>query len=83
MSSQSLRRILLLAWPLAAAAACGAAQALEWNLQPAASSMAAEIHDLPQIGHYPQTEAPADVLRAYAAFRLGVSGVAVADTRAD
>lgn len=33
-----------------------------------------EIHDLPQIGHYPQTEAPADVLRAYAAFRRGVAG---------
>jgi pimeloyl-ACP methyl ester carboxylesterase len=43
----------------------------------------AEIHDLPRIGHYPQTEAPADVLRAYAAFRCGVSGGAVADTRAD
>jgi pimeloyl-ACP methyl ester carboxylesterase len=28
-----------------------------------------EIHDLPRIGHYPQTEAPAEVLRAYAAFR--------------
>jgi len=32
-----------------------------------------EIHDLPEIGHYPQTEAPADVLRAYAAFRRGVA----------
>ena len=29
----------------------------------------AEIHDLPDIGHYPQTEAPAEVLRGYAAFR--------------
>ncbi|HET9624131.1 MAG TPA: alpha/beta hydrolase [Kofleriaceae bacterium] len=28
-----------------------------------------EIHDLPTIGHYPQTEAPDDVLRAYFAFR--------------
>jgi len=46
MSSQSVRRIFLLACALAAAAACGAAQALEWNLQPAASPMAAEIHDL-------------------------------------
>src|SRR3954471_17622607 len=46
MSSQSVRRIFLLACALAAAAACGAAQALEWNLQPAASAMAAEIHDL-------------------------------------
>jgi len=36
----------LLVCALAAAAACGAAQALEWNLQPAASPMAAEIHDL-------------------------------------
>lgn len=33
-----------------------------------------EIHDLPAIGHYPQTEAPADVLGAYAAFRRGVAG---------
>jgi pimeloyl-ACP methyl ester carboxylesterase len=33
-----------------------------------------EIHDLPEIGLYPQTEAPADVLRAYAAFRRGVAG---------
>jgi pimeloyl-ACP methyl ester carboxylesterase len=33
----------------------------------------AEIHDLPEIGHYPQTEAPAEVLRAYAAFRRGVA----------
>ena len=46
MSSQSVRRIFLLACALAAAAACGAAQALEWNLQPAASPLAAEIHDL-------------------------------------
>jgi cytochrome c oxidase subunit 2 len=46
MSSQSVRRIFLLACALAAAAACGAAQALEWNLQPAASPMAADIHDL-------------------------------------
>ncbi|HEU4732580.1 MAG TPA: alpha/beta hydrolase [Kofleriaceae bacterium] len=29
------------------------------------------IYDLPRVGHYPQTEAPADVLRAYAAFRGG------------
>lgn len=29
----------------------------------------AEIYDLPDIGHYPQTEAPAEVLRAYFAFR--------------
>ena len=36
----------MLACALAAAAACGAAQALEWNLQPAASAMAATIHDL-------------------------------------
>jgi pimeloyl-ACP methyl ester carboxylesterase len=33
----------------------------------------AEIYDLPHIGHYPQTEAPADVLRSYAAFRRGVA----------
>jgi pimeloyl-ACP methyl ester carboxylesterase len=33
----------------------------------------AEIHELPEIGHYPQTEAPAEVLRAYAAFRRGVA----------
>jgi cytochrome c oxidase subunit 2 len=46
MSSQSVRRISLLACALAAAAACGAAQALEWNLQPAASPLAAEIHNL-------------------------------------
>ena len=46
MSSQSVRRIFLLACALSAAAACGAAQALEWNLQPAASPMAAEIHEL-------------------------------------
>jgi cytochrome c oxidase subunit 2 len=46
MSSQSVRRIFLLVCALAAAAACGAAQALEWNLQPAASPMAADIHDL-------------------------------------
>ena len=46
MSSQSVRRIFLLACALAAAAACGAAQALEWNLQPAASPMASEIHEL-------------------------------------
>src|SRR5262245_50169750 len=46
MSSQSVRRIFLLACALAAAAACGAAQALEWNLQPAASAMSAEIHTL-------------------------------------
>lgn len=32
----------------------------------------AEIHDLPQVGHYPQTEAPAELMRAYAAFRNGV-----------
>jgi cytochrome c oxidase subunit 2 len=46
MSSQSVRRIFMLVCTLAAAAACGAAQALEWNLQPAASPMAAEIHEL-------------------------------------
>ena len=34
-----------------------------------ALSAPVEIHDLPTIGHYPQTEAPADVLRAYFAFR--------------
>jgi len=33
-----------------------------------------EIHDLPRIGHYPQTEAPAEVLAAYAAFRRRVAG---------
>jgi pimeloyl-ACP methyl ester carboxylesterase len=37
-------------------------------------SPGAEIYDLPAIGHYPQTEAPAEVLRAYAAFRRGVAG---------
>lgn len=36
----------------------------------------AEIHELPEIGHYPHTEAPADVLRAYAAFRGGIDGAA-------
>jgi pimeloyl-ACP methyl ester carboxylesterase len=36
-------------------------------------SPGAEIHDLPDIGHYPQTEAPADVLRAYTAFRQRVA----------
>ncbi|HUQ24833.1 MAG TPA: cytochrome c oxidase subunit II [Burkholderiales bacterium] len=46
MSSQSVRRIFLLACTLAAAAACGTAQALEWNLQPAASPLAHQIHDL-------------------------------------
>jgi cytochrome c oxidase subunit 2 len=46
MSSQSVRRIFLLACAVAAAAACGAAQAIEWNLQPAASPMASDIHDL-------------------------------------
>jgi pimeloyl-ACP methyl ester carboxylesterase len=30
---------------------------------------AVEVYDLPEIGHYPQTEAPAEVLRAYTAFR--------------
>jgi pimeloyl-ACP methyl ester carboxylesterase len=39
----------------------------------------AEVHDLPTIGHYPQTEAPADVLRAYAAFRCGIAGGAAPD----
>ena len=29
----------------------------------------AEVYDLPEIGHYPQVEAPGDVLRAYAKFR--------------
>lgn len=43
----------------------------------------AEIHDLPEIGHYPQVEAPAEVLRAYAAFRLGLSATEAADSRAD
>ncbi|HEX4418502.1 MAG TPA: alpha/beta fold hydrolase [Kofleriaceae bacterium] len=33
----------------------------------------AEIYDLPEIGHYPQTEAPADVLGAYASFRRGLA----------
>jgi len=33
----------------------------------------AEVHELAEIGHYPQTEAPAEVLRAYAAFRAGVA----------
>jgi len=35
----------------------------------------AEIYDLPDIGHYPQTEAPAEVLRAYAAFRQRAAGL--------
>jgi len=39
----------------------------------------AEIHDLPEIGHYPQTEAPAEVVRAYAAFRKRIAGAAAAD----
>jgi pimeloyl-ACP methyl ester carboxylesterase len=38
----------------------------------------AEVHDLPEIGHYPQTEAPTDVLRAYAVFRCGVAGAETA-----
>jgi len=46
MSGQSVRRIFVLACALAAAAACGAAQALEWNLQPAVSPLAETIHDL-------------------------------------
>jgi cytochrome c oxidase subunit 2 len=46
MSRQSVRRIFLLACALAAAAASGAARALEWNLQPAASAMSADIHSL-------------------------------------
>jgi cytochrome c oxidase subunit 2 len=46
MSSQLVRRIFLLACAFAAAAVSGAAQALEWNLQPAASAMSAEIHSL-------------------------------------
>jgi pimeloyl-ACP methyl ester carboxylesterase len=33
----------------------------------------AEIHDLPAIGHYPQVEAPDDVVRAYFAFRDGLA----------
>jgi len=37
-------------------------------------SPGAEIHDLPAIGHYPQIEAPGEVVRAYAAFRRGVAG---------
>lgn len=41
-------------------------------------SPAVAVHELPTIGHYPQTEAPADVLAAYAAFRLGVDGGAAA-----
>lgn len=40
---------------------------------------AAEVHDLPDVGHYPQTEAPTEVLRAYAAFRLGIAGGAGAE----
>src|SRR5688500_13536485 len=46
MSRQSVRRIFLFACALAAAAASGAARALEWNLQPAASAMSADIHSL-------------------------------------
>src|SRR5215213_2726778 len=46
MSSQSVRRIFVLVCALAVAAACGAAQALEWNLQPPASPLANEIHSL-------------------------------------
>lgn len=33
-----------------------------------------DVYDLPEIGHYPQVEAPADVLRAYAAFRARSAG---------
>jgi pimeloyl-ACP methyl ester carboxylesterase len=33
----------------------------------------AEVYELPEVGHYPQVEAPADVLRAYAGFRRGVA----------
>lgn len=33
----------------------------------------AEIYDLPQVGHYPQVEAPAETLRAYTAFRSGLA----------
>jgi cytochrome c oxidase subunit 2 len=46
MSRQSVRRIFLLACALGAVAASGAARALEWNLQPAASAMSADIHTL-------------------------------------
>ena len=46
MSSKSVHRGVVLACALAALAACGLAQALEWNLQPAASTMAEEIHSL-------------------------------------
>jgi cytochrome c oxidase subunit II len=42
MSRQSVRSIFLLACALAS----GAAQALEWNLQPSASGMATDIHSL-------------------------------------
>lgn len=42
----------------------------------------AEIHDLPEIGHYPQTEAPLDVLRAYTAFRQRVAAMGADATRA-
>ena len=43
MSSQLVRRMFLLACALAAS---GNAQALEWNLQPAASAMSTDIHAL-------------------------------------
>ena len=46
MSRQSVRRIFLLACALAASVASGAARALEWNLQPAASAMSADLHSL-------------------------------------
>ena len=43
MSSKSVHRGVLF---VCALLACGAAYALEWNLQPAASAMAEEIHSL-------------------------------------
>jgi cytochrome c oxidase subunit 2 len=46
MSGKSLHRAMLAAAALAGLAACGLAQAIEWNFQPAASPMAEVIHSL-------------------------------------
>jgi cytochrome c oxidase subunit 2 len=46
ISGKSLHRAVVAAAALAGLAACGLAQALEWNFQPSASPMATIIHDL-------------------------------------
>ena len=46
MSGKSLHRAMLVAAALAGLAACGLAQAIEWNFQPPASPIAEAIHTL-------------------------------------